>query len=617
MLLRKKWVTRILQGGLLLILVVTAIVNISFIKQTHQRNLDQAEKRSKKRETPAVSEKKDEENPPTEISLGVTSSKSLVLVTINGNTVYQDDDFDVHRGIHLLVLNQATGHVMAKQVFDTYSAGEDQAMLDFIDRISKNRILVFTIKDEGSFQLKPEARAVLGKMGSVTVEKLTFRDMWIFICFKGGKVISERHNKAASMGSWGDRITVTEVVKLVPVQDSNCPWTKTEPKRQAFCEKMEGYGKVCDCQNPDPITFHPSKLDKDNLENVAITVIASNRPQYMYRMLIRLLSTAGVKPEMITVFIDGFFEEPLEVTRLLGLRGIQHTPLGKKNARVSQHYKASLTSTFDLHPSALYTIVIEEDLDVSPDFFNYFSQTIHLMEKDDTLYCISAWNDQGYSHSCKEPSLLYRVETMPGLGWLLKKKLFKTELEKQWPSPDKQWDWDMWMRLPTMRKGRECIIPDISRTYHFGSKGLNMNPYFQEVYFKKHSILNESNVILKDLDRMTSEKYEELINEILKTAKVVDHTKDPCDSSLIPKNQDTVHVLYIQMQHPTDFTTWKQLAKCYHLWDLDVRGLHKSMWRLYLNGTPVMLVGVPHSPYHTHKPSNVTPFVLQEPSKKP
>uniref|UniRef100_A0A8W8HQ58 Alpha-1,3-mannosyl-glycoprotein 2-beta-N-acetylglucosaminyltransferase n=1 Tax=Magallana gigas TaxID=29159 RepID=A0A8W8HQ58_MAGGI len=162
----------------------------------------------------------------------------------------------------------------------------------------------------------------------------------------------------------------------------------------------------------------------DNLKIVAITVIASNRPQYLYRMLVRLLGTPGVRPNMITVFIDGFFQE------------------------------------------ALYTIVIEEDLDVSPDFFNYFSQTLHLMEKDSSLYCISAWNDQGYSHSCKDPRKLYRVETMPGLGWLLKKKLFKDELEKQWPSSDKQWDWDMLMRLPTVRKNRECIIPDISRTYH-------------------------------------------------------------------------------------------------------------------------------------------------------
>jgi len=49
------------------------------------------------------------------------------------------------------------------------------------------------------------------------------------------------------------------------------------------------------------------------------------------------------------------------------------------------------------------------------------------------------------------------------------------------------WDWDMWMRLPEVRRGRECLVPDVSRTFHFGSLGLNMNSYFQEAYFKKHA----------------------------------------------------------------------------------------------------------------------------------
>lgn len=40
------------------------------------------------------------------------------------------------------------------------------------------------------------------------------------------------------------------------------------------------------------------------------------------------------------------------------------------------------------------------------------------------------------------------------------------------------WDWDMWMRMPEQRKGRECVIPDVSRSYHFGIIGLNMNGYF-------------------------------------------------------------------------------------------------------------------------------------------
>jgi hypothetical protein len=53
------------------------------------------------------------------------------------------------------------------------------------------------------------------------------------------------------------------------------------------------------------------------------------------------------------------------------------------------------------------------------------------------IYCISAWNDQGYEHTSDDPGLLYRVETMPGLGWLLKRSLYKDELESKWPTPDK------------------------------------------------------------------------------------------------------------------------------------------------------------------------------------
>ena len=53
---------------------------------------------------------------------------------------------------------------------------------------------------------------------------------------------------------------------------------------------------------------------------------------------------------MINIAEHNVLQEPYAVTRLFGLRGIQHTPLGLKNARISQHYKASLTATFNLVP---------------------------------------------------------------------------------------------------------------------------------------------------------------------------------------------------------------------------------------------------------------------------
>lgn len=63
------------------------------------------------------------------------------------------------------------------------------------------------------------------------------------------------------------------------------------------------------------------------------------------------------------------------------------------------------------------------------------------------------------------------------------------------------WDWDMWMRMTEVRKGRECVVPEVSRTYHFGSSGLNMNSYFQDTYFKSHSFNTQPIVNLVNIDR--------------------------------------------------------------------------------------------------------------------
>ena len=44
-----------------------------------------------------------------------------------------------------------------------------------------------------------------------------------------------------------------------------------------------------------------------------------------------------------------------------------------------------------------YVMCASDDLDISPDFFEYFSATYHLLQSDSTLWCVSAWNDNGKS----------------------------------------------------------------------------------------------------------------------------------------------------------------------------------------------------------------------------
>lgn len=52
----------------------------------------------------------------------------------------------------------------------------------------------------------------------------------------------------------------------------------------------------------------------------------------------------------------------------------------------------------------------------------------------------------------------------------------------------------MWMRTSKVQRGRQCIVPEVSRTYHFGSsRAVNVNPFFQRTYFGRHAFYNYNN----------------------------------------------------------------------------------------------------------------------------
>lgn len=124
--------------------------------------------------------------------------------------------------------------------------------------------------------------------------------------------------------------------------------------------------------------------------------------------------------------------------------------------KIARHYAWALNYTFrTLNYDTL--IVVEDDLDIAPDFFEYFRALYPVLKTDETLYCISAWNDNGKeglvanepgknNHNFQlfhllifvvfvlfETDKLYRSDFFPGLGWMLTKELW-FELEHKWPN---------------------------------------------------------------------------------------------------------------------------------------------------------------------------------------
>ncbi|XP_019858766.1 PREDICTED: protein O-linked-mannose beta-1,2-N-acetylglucosaminyltransferase 1-like [Amphimedon queenslandica] len=549
------------------------------------------------------------EGPSKYITIKLVSSREMALISVDGESVYTAE---AKRGMHIVVLNEMTGSVMASRVFDTYIPGGDDNLPAFLESLANGRIVCFTILDEGTFSLKDQAKDAIEKLGSRLVKSLKWRYTWGFVTIKGDRTLAEDIGRSDSLGTWGPQLNMHVNVPVFNGEGTHsikCMWpdTPANKRRRVFCSKYEGYKDLCHCSKPSSIS-EGVPLAGNEVANLPVTIIASNRPQYLYRMLNTLLATPGSNASLTNVYIDGFYQEPADVAILFGVRYFHHEPISQKNGRIAQHYKASLMKTFETHPEAKFTIILEEDLDVAPDFFMYFSETKHLLEEDPSLYCISAWNDQGYVHSCNDPAMLYRIETMPGLGWLLSRKLFKEELEPQWPSPDKLWDWDMWMRTDFIRKDRECVIPDVSRTYHFGASGLNMNPYFQTTYFQKHAINTLENVVLRNVNRLKKDNYEEDVKKLMESAIPLDHSKDPCKKDFVPDTEGKVYVMYMSMIKRNDYDTWMYLAKCFKLWDLDARGFHKGLWRIWLKKNQILVVGVPFSAYSKFKPHNVVPI---------
>uniref|UniRef100_A0A671ME58 Alpha-1,3-mannosyl-glycoprotein 2-beta-N-acetylglucosaminyltransferase n=1 Tax=Sinocyclocheilus anshuiensis TaxID=1608454 RepID=A0A671ME58_9TELE len=175
--------------------------------------------------------------------------------------------------------------------------------------------------------------------------------------------------------------------------------------------------------------------------------------------------------------------------------------------KISQHYRWALNQVFNTF-SYSSVVVVEDDLEVAPDFFEYFRALHPVLKSDPTLWCVSAWNDNGREGFVDpgKTSLLYRTDFFPGL-----------ELEPKWPASF----WDDWMRHPDQHRDRSCIRPEISRTLTFGWKGVSSGQFYDK-YLRFIKLNTEFVPFTKmDLSYLEKKKYDESFEKEVYGAPVV------------------------------------------------------------------------------------------------
>jgi alpha-1,3-mannosyl-glycoprotein beta-1,2-N-acetylglucosaminyltransferase len=175
---------------------------------------------------------------------------------------------------------------------------------------------------------------------------------------------------------------------------------------------------------------------------------------------------------VITEFQQNFEKEKKNVPVV----HLQHpSPLRRPGYHaLAMHYGWALQQVFDGKAAAVgagmlphRVVILEEDIHVAPDFFDYFAVLSPVLDSDRTLLAVSAFNDNGFAGTVSDATRVLRSDFFPGLGWMMTRRLWKEELEPKWPDGY----WDDWLREPDQRKGRHILRPEISRTFHFGVKG--------------------------------------------------------------------------------------------------------------------------------------------------
>lgn len=217
----------------------------------------------------------------------------------------------------------------------------------------------------------------------------------------------------------------------------------------------------------------------------ALMVLACCRPAYLRRAL-ESIERAGRDPVQFPEFvaIDGEDQQVIGVAKEKAGEGgvLVHSRRGElAEARrggsyglIATHYKWALEEIFEVMGYER-VLVVEDDVEVSPDFFALFEATAPLLDDDPSLMCVSAYNDHGQIPG--DPFAFHRTDIFPGTGWMMTRRTSREINRHGWPDAY----FYEWLRVPENRHLMQCLRPEVSRCRRYGVQGVSHGQFARQV----------------------------------------------------------------------------------------------------------------------------------------
>ncbi|XP_071526296.1 protein O-linked-mannose beta-1,2-N-acetylglucosaminyltransferase 1-like [Panulirus ornatus] len=499
-------------------------------------------------------------------------------------------------GCYLRVINPHTGQVTLARYFNSQEHLLDLELPRALSDLKEGRVALLTSYHDTSGRLEGNALAVLHSLGSWAAPHLRFRDCWAWAWYVGGVTLAE----ALVTNPKGTSSVPPPLHLHLTLQPPNpgdrfCSgWPSGErwDKRRYFCDVYDGYSDLCSCSDP----FLPSEKQEELPEDLpAVLVVAADRPRYLYRLLKQLLTQPDMTSRLVMVSVDGPHQETIRLLETLGLRYFVHAQEGTESSpRISRHVRFALFKALETFADTDKFIILEEDLRLAPDFYWFMRQTSVLLdEEEDSVYAVSAFSHLSSAHTARDLTRLVRVTYFPSCGWMTT-RAFLVEILPKWPPVQVASDWDYWMGADLVRRGRELVLPEVSRTAHGGTTGSHTSSALARWYISKplsslpHTTLN--------LTAVRREAYEASLLRELQRARPL-NVSDPYNLH-VPLDQDgAVWVARVSMLHMEDSFAFRIIAQALGIWHADARDHHFGLWRIPYYNVIILIVGVPYSRY--------------------